>query len=56
MSFAINASSWSKLDNSVRFEGNAWAFGLWDEELTADQVSALYNSGSGGKYADFTWT
>ena len=56
MSFAIGVTSYNTTDTATMYTGNAWAFGIWDEELTADQVSALYNGGSGGKYADFTWT
>ena len=50
--FAIGAESFNKTDANSRLLGNVWASGLWDVELTADEVSTLYNGGSGNKYAD----
>ena len=56
MSFAIGVTAQNTSSEANMYTGNAWAFGIWDEELTADQVSALYNGSSGGKFADYTWT
>ena len=50
--FAIGAASWDKQAASVHHDGNVWACGIWDEALQQDDIDALYNSGSGAKYAD----
>ena len=52
MPFAFGITAFSLGDVSSRLFGNIWASGLWDVELTADEVSTLYNGGSGNKYAD----
>ena len=46
---------YSPTRNTLEHNGNLWSCGVWDAELTADEVSTLYNSGTGGKYADFTF-
>ena len=53
--FNIGQASWGS-SSALSHQGNVWACGIWDEELTAAQISELYNSGTGGKYADYTWT
>ena len=40
---------------TFQHKGYVWSYGVFDEELTAAQISELYNSGSGGKYADYTF-
>ena len=50
--FAIGAASWDKTTASVHHDGNVWACGIWDEALQQADIDALYNSGSGAKYAN----
>ena len=54
--FAIGALSSSKTNIAFQHRGYVWSTGIWDTVLTTDEISELYNSGSGGKYADYTWT
>jgi hypothetical protein len=54
--FAIGALASNKGSRNFQHKGNVWSYGVWDVELTASQISELYNSGNGGKYADYTWT
>ena len=54
--FAIGVESFNKADTTTQIRGNIWACGLWDVELTADEISDLYNGSTGGVYADYTWT
>lgn len=54
MQFTIGAFSSNRV--ILEHAGNLWSCGVWDAELTSDEVSTLYNSGTGGKYADYTWT
>ena len=54
--FAIGALSSAKTNTSFHHRGNVWSCGIWDTVLTPAQISELNNSGSGGKYADYTWT
>jgi len=53
MLFTIGA--YSPLRSTLEHNGNLWSCGVWDAELTAAEVSTLYNSGTGGKYADYTF-
>lgn len=56
MPFAIGAGSFNKASTSFQHRGNVWSCGIWDTVLTPAQISELNNSGTGGKYADYTWT
>lgn len=53
--FAIGTASWAQATAALSHQGNVWACGIWDTVLTPAQISELYNNGSGGKYADYTW-
>ena len=53
MLFTLGAFSPDR--NTLRHDGKMWSCGVFDNELTAAEVSTLYNSGTGGKYADYTF-
>lgn len=50
--FAIGSAAQNKTAAATQHRGRVWAFGVWDVELGADEVTHLYNSGSGRLYAD----
>ena len=57
MPFAIGASSWSTGTSTNRHNGNLWSVGIWDEELSVEQLQEIYDKQEvGDVYADFTWT
>jgi hypothetical protein len=57
MPFAIGAQSWAKTNGNARHDGNLWSVGIWDEELSAAQLQAIYDQQEAGDlYGDFTWT
>jgi len=49
--FAIGTSAASKGTATVGHAGRVFAFGIWGRALTTAEVSTLYNSGSGLRYA-----
>ncbi len=53
MLFTIGAFSPDR--TTLKHDGRMWSCGVFDSELTAAEVSTLYNSGTGGKYADYTF-
>lgn len=51
MNLSIGGGGFSTSDN-FRVNGKMMAVGIWDAVLTTDDISYLYNSGSGRLYAD----
>ena len=55
--FAIGAQAWAKTNTDSKHNGNMWSIGIWDEELSAAQLQAIYDQQEAGDlYGDFTWT
>jgi hypothetical protein len=52
--FAIGTASWVLGSVSASHRGQVFAAGIWAEALDATQISALYNGGSGLRYAALT--
>ena len=49
--FALGAGSWVPTVMDVRHRGRLFAAGMWSRALSAPEVVALYNSGSGRRFA-----
>jgi hypothetical protein len=57
MPFSLGVPSWSTGLSTSRHNGNLWSVGIWDEELSSEQLQAIYDQQEGGDlYGDFTWT
>jgi hypothetical protein len=55
-SFSIGGESWNSLINSATtHRGRLSMAGVWDRPLTADEITWLYNSGAGRRYASLRY-
>lgn len=45
--FALGVASWSLGFTQTNFDGKMFGLGLWNKELTTDEISTLYNKGKG---------
>ena len=55
--FALGARAEAKGVTNAYHRGYLWGVGIWDEELSTDQLQAIYDQQTNGDtYADFTWT
>lgn len=50
--FAIGAAAWNKALATQKHNGQVTMLGVWDAELTSDDVAYLYNGGDGRQFAD----
>ena len=49
--FALGAASFADVNVNLRHRGLLFAAGMWSRALSSSEISALYNSGSGRRYA-----
>lgn len=49
--FAIGTSSWALLNANTTHRGRLFAAGVWNVGLNATQITTLYNSGAGKRFA-----